>query len=58
MICSAVFLQASCILKLVLLMFMNLVYITLMEFSHVALFDNRDLLLMSYAGWAHFCVLS
>ena len=48
MISSAVFLQASSVLKLVLLTFITSVYLVVVQISHRTLFDNRDFLLYAY----------
>ena len=48
MISSAVFLQASSVLKLVLLTFITSVYLVVVQVTHRVLFDNRDFLLYAY----------
>ena len=51
MVSSAVFLQASSILKLALLVTMGAVFMVVVMVTHVNLFDNRDFLLYAYIGY-------
>lgn len=53
MISSAVYLQASSVLKLVLLVFSISIYILLTQGPYSQLFDNRDLLLYVYEEYVH-----
>ena len=48
MIVSAVFLQASSVLKLAILVFMATIYIVLIKTVYVNLFINRDFLLLAH----------
>ncbi|XP_013407025.1 adenylate cyclase type 5 [Lingula anatina] len=50
MISSAVFLQASSILKLVLLLLMGLCYTVLVLVTHINLFRNRDFIVFAHSG--------
>ncbi|XP_041367203.1 adenylate cyclase type 5-like [Gigantopelta aegis] len=52
MICSAVFLQASSVMKLMLLLCMTFTYLVIAELPYVNLFENRDLLLLTDNGKA------
>ena len=48
LICSAVFLQASSVLKLALLCLLTAVFSVFVTVTHVELFDNRDILLRAH----------
>ncbi|ELT87487.1 hypothetical protein CAPTEDRAFT_155468 [Capitella teleta] len=50
MVSSAVFLQASSILKLTFLVTMGLLFMVVVMITHVNLFDNRDILLFAHLG--------
>nr|XP_020479634.1 adenylate cyclase type 5 isoform X2 [Monopterus albus] len=49
LLACSVFLQVSCIGKLFLMLFIELLYLLIMEVPKVSLFDNQDLLVMSNA---------
>lgn len=49
LLASSVFLQMSSIGKLFLMLFIELLYLLIMEVPKVSLFDNQDLLVMANA---------
>lgn len=49
LLASSVFLQVSSIGKLFLMLFIELLYLLIMEVPKVSLFDNQDLLVMANA---------
>ena len=51
MVACSVFLHVSSMLKLALLIVMAVIYLVLVQVTHVALYDNRDILLREHVGY-------